>query len=210
MDGVAGDDTQKMLAYFGQKDIQRYDKEKTMSPEIQKTIENTAITWAKNMLKTSQNLRNAINNNQEFSPEDMAFLEKSMSLNIDSMWFTYRTIRHFLAQHSRTDEIIELDEVFQNYVLKNEGKNHKQIFDIFKSYTNQENLVEKFGKENVNALFFVKYLSQGLILLNNYNVHVGFSPNNYDPATLLSNEVNTAGRGTTNVYTECLNSKNCG
>lgn len=119
MDGIAGDDTRKALSYFGQDNIPAYDKEKSMDSNTQKKIEKTAITWATKMSDASKNLRDAMKNNADFSDKDMKFLEKSMSLNIDSMWFTYRTIRHFLIQHSRSDEIIELDQAFMNYVLKN-------------------------------------------------------------------------------------------
>lgn len=119
VDGTAGDGTREALVHFGQDNIPAYDKEKALDSNTQKMIEQTAITWAKNMSDASKNLRDAMKNNTDFSDKDMKFLEKSMSLNIDSMWFTYRTIRHFLNQHSRSDEIIELDQAFMNYVLRN-------------------------------------------------------------------------------------------
>lgn len=136
---------------------------------LEKQLETAIKPWAITLKNSSQHIKNnlcqkserltptqfsACNAQMKLSPEDTKFLERSMTLNADSLLFSYRTIRFFLLSHSRnaqypkaTQEKFEkekdiLQNAFEKYISH---ENEQEFLNLLYKYSQSDYLASQFG-----------------------------------------------------------------
>lgn len=202
VDGDAGEKTSKLFQEMDLWEKPEYDKNFPVIPkEVFETIETNALVWSKKLNTIGIEARDT----KQLSPESEKFLSESMNLNSDSIWLSYRTIQYFLTFHNKKTELEELEQAFYQYVNRKKDENTWEfaLFQIFKKYSHYENVKNIFPQIGSNsAPFFVRYLSQTLIVANMYGIRKGFSPDLYSQASSTTNETNTFGRSVSNPYAD--------
>ena len=162
-------------------------------PSLMDDLKNRAIEeYIQNfqtffLLNGSEETKETVSNWERFSEKQMNYLEQNLNLSFDHLYQWIQTFKDYVKDENT---LKKLDQIWYGYVRWQKKENRKEIAKIL---THKDKFIEFTWLSEKEYNFFIKHhlwptiLWSSIILSETWNI----TPENQEPASSTSNEVNT-------------------